>query len=113
MTLWLDAHVSPKLVPWLCDQLKLEAVHVRDLKLREAEDPDIFDAARKANAVVVTKDEDFVLLVERLGPPPQVIWLTCGNTSNARLREILIHALPTAVAFLEEGEPLVEITGTV
>ncbi|MBM3302259.1 MAG: DUF5615 family PIN-like protein, partial [Deltaproteobacteria bacterium] len=70
MTFWLDAHVSPKLVPWLQNQFGLEVVHVRDLKLREAEDPDIFDAARKAEAVVMTKDEDFVLLVERLGPPP-------------------------------------------
>jgi predicted nuclease of predicted toxin-antitoxin system len=37
----------------------------------------------------MTKDSDFVDLVERLGPPPQIIWLTCGNTSNLRLREIL------------------------
>ncbi len=112
MTLWLDAHVSPKLVPWFHDQFNLEAVHVRDLKLREAEDPDIFEAARNANAVVMTKDEDFVLLVERLGPPPQVIWLTFGNTSNTRVKEILMQALPIAVESLEKGEPLVEITGT-
>jgi predicted nuclease of predicted toxin-antitoxin system len=38
---------------------------------------------------VMTKDSDFVDLVERLGSPPQVIWLTYGNTSNARLRHIL------------------------
>lgn len=111
MTLWLDAHVSPKLVPWLRDRFTLEVVHVRDLRLREAEDPDIFEAARNANAVVMTKDMDFVLLVERLGPPPQVIWLTLGNTSNARLKEVLIQALPTALELIERGEPLVEITG--
>ena len=113
MILWLDAHVSPKLVPWFRDQFNMESVHVRDLNLREAEDPDIFEAARNAGAVVITKDDDFVLLVERLGPPPQILWLTFGNTSNARLKEILIRALPAAVELLEKGEPLVEITDIV
>ena len=58
----------------------------------------------------MTKDRDFVDLIERLGPPPQVIWITCGNTSNAVLQRILSVALPKALALLESGEPLVEIT---
>ncbi|QQE65212.1 hypothetical protein GFS31_18980 [Leptolyngbya sp. BL0902] len=59
----------------------------------------------------MTKDRDFVDLVDRLGPPPQIIWLTCGNTSNARLREILGSVLPTALEILCSGESLVEIGG--
>lgn len=111
MTLWLDAHLSPKIVPWLQNQFSLDAFHVRDLNLREAEDPDIFNEARKADAVVMTKDEDFPILLERLGPPPQVIWLTCGNTSNEHLMDILRAVLPTALDLLQNGESLVEITG--
>ena len=57
----------------------------------------------------MTKDSDFVLLLDRLGPPPQVIWVTCGNTSNARLREILTNTLPKALELLDAGERLVEI----
>ncbi|MDF5718318.1 MAG: DUF5615 family PIN-like protein [Rhizonema sp. NSF051] len=30
---------------------------------------------------MITKDSDFVDLVDRLGTPPQIIWLTCGDTS--------------------------------
>ena len=56
------------------------------------------------------KDEDFRLLVERLGPPPQVLWVTCGNTSNARLHEILTKSLPSALELLQRGESLVEIS---
>jgi predicted nuclease of predicted toxin-antitoxin system len=52
-----------------------------------------------------------VELLERLGPPPQVIWLTCGNTSNANLQSILTVTLPKAIALLQAGEKLVEITG--
>lgn len=59
----------------------------------------------------MTKDSDFVDLVDRLGVPPQIIWLTCGNTSNARLREILSLTLPEALEILSSGERLVEIKG--
>ncbi len=67
-------------------------------------------AARQASAIVVTKDIDFLHLLERLGPPPQVVWITCGNTSNARLRQILTTAWPAAKLLLARGEPLVEIS---
>jgi predicted nuclease of predicted toxin-antitoxin system len=36
----------------------------------------------------MTKDGDFVDLLDQHGAPPQVILVTCGNTSNARLRQI-------------------------
>jgi len=58
----------------------------------------------------MTKDRDFVDLVERLGPPPQVIWVTCGNTSNREMRRILTVTLPSALDLLRTGEPLVEIS---
>jgi len=41
MTLWLDAHISPQLAPWIQDTFGIDVFHVRDLDLREAEDPDI------------------------------------------------------------------------
>jgi predicted nuclease of predicted toxin-antitoxin system len=106
----VDAHISPKLCPLIRRQFALDVVHVRDLGLREAEDPQIFDRAREAQVVVFTKDEDFVDLVGRLGTPPQVLWLRCGNMSNARLWTILSGALPDAIELLAQGEPVVEIT---
>jgi predicted nuclease of predicted toxin-antitoxin system len=93
-------------------EFEVEVFPVRDLGLREAEDPEIFAKARRAEAVVLTKDEDFVVLVERLGPPPQVIWLTCGNVSNARLKKILMAGLPEAMVMIRRGEPVVEISKT-
>jgi predicted nuclease of predicted toxin-antitoxin system len=58
----------------------------------------------------MTKDRDFLVLLERFGSPPQVLWITCGNTSNARLRQILQDALSVALKLLEQGESLVEIS---
>lgn len=59
---------------------------------------------------MLTKDSDFVLLLEQLGPPPQVLWLTIGNTSNAHLKEVLSGSFAPARELLLRGEALVEIT---
>jgi predicted nuclease of predicted toxin-antitoxin system len=107
--LWLDAQLSPAVAVWLRMRFELDAHAVRDLGLRDAEDSDIFAAARNAGAVVMTKDADFVELLQRHGAPPQVIWLRSGNTSNARLKLLLVQALPAVLPMLEAGEPLVEI----
>jgi predicted nuclease of predicted toxin-antitoxin system len=111
MNLWIDAQLPPQLAPWLITTFALDSRAVRDLGLRDAEDEPIFMAAKRANAVVMTKDADFMLLLNRLGPPPQIIWITCGNTTNAKLREILAKSLPDALALIQAGEPIVEIAG--
>ena len=110
MKIWVDAQLSPAIADWLAHQIGVEAEAVRDRGFRSATDREIFFAARQASAVVMTKDRDFVELVGRLGAPPQVIWITCGNTSNARLQVILTEMLPCAIILLESGEPIVEIT---
>jgi predicted nuclease of predicted toxin-antitoxin system len=110
IAIWVDAQLSPGIARWIRESLGLDAVAVRDLGLRDAEDAVIFEAARGAGVVVLIKDSDFVDLVLRRGSPPQVLWLTCGNTSNARLRTILKGALLQAIQLLEQGETLVEIS---
>lgn len=111
-TVWIDAHLSPAIATWLTNTFELTAFALRDLSLRDAEDLEIFEAARSQNAILITKDSDFVALVERLGPPPKIIWLTCGNTPNKRLKEILSSALLEAIELLKSGETLVEISGS-
>ena len=107
--IWLDAHLSPGVAGWIRKTLGFEAVAIRDLGLRDAEDAEIFGRAGEAKAIVLTKDRDFAEMVARRGSPPNVIWLRCGNTSEARLKEILSIHLAEALAFLDSGEDLVEI----
>ena len=66
------------------ENFRVTAVALRDMGLRDAEDEEIFTAAKGAAVVVMTKDADFLNLLDRFGTPPQVIWVTCGNTSNAK-----------------------------
>ncbi|EFO80086.1 hypothetical protein OSCT_2077 [Oscillochloris trichoides DG-6] len=112
MNFWIDAQISPAFAPWLSSYFGVVAYALRDLGLRDAMDHEIFNAARSANAVIVliTKDRDFSEMVVRHGSPPQVLWVTCGNTSNARLRSIFTELFPQALALLQSGEPMVEIT---
>jgi predicted nuclease of predicted toxin-antitoxin system len=110
MTIWLDAQLSPALAPWISARFGVSAAAVRDVGLRDSGDREIFFAAREALAILVTKDSDFVRLLEKFGPPPQVIWLTFGNTSNARLKEIFAEALTKALELIQAGENVVEIS---
>ena len=107
----VDAQLPPSLAPWITATFSVDAKALRDIGLRDAEDEAIYQAAHAMNAVVMTKDSDFVSLQDRLGPPPQIIWITCGNTSNANLKLILIRSLPHALQMLAGGEALVEISG--
>jgi len=110
MMLWVDAQLSPTLAPWLTEKFGIEAYSIKWLGYRNATDGEIFYAARAAGAVVMTKDSDFLRLLDQHGPPPQVLWITFGNTSNARMKEVLQRIFPWAVKLLEAGEPLVEIS---
>ena len=109
MTFWVDAQLSPRIARWLADTYGVTARPVRDIGLRDAEDADIFLEARKAGAVIISKDNDFVSLLERHGSPPQLIWLTCGNTSDAELQRVFAAQFREAMRLLIEGESLVEI----
>lgn len=109
MTIWLDNHLPPALAQWLSVTFNVECLPVRDLDLQRAPDLDIFRAANNPGSVVMTKDADFAALVSQYGPPPQIVLVTCGNTSNARLRALLEATWPTVVAMLQQGEPLVEL----
>jgi predicted nuclease of predicted toxin-antitoxin system len=82
------------------------------LGLRNAEDEEIFRAAKLAGVVILTKDADFPHLLNRFGPPPQVLWLTSGNTSNERLQQVQLPVLPAALELLAAGEPLAELGNT-
>lgn len=109
MIVWIDAQLSPALAPWLTETFAIEAYSVKFLGYRDASDKDIFDAARAASALVITKDADFVTLLDQYGAPPQVLWLTLGNTSNPRLKQVLEQTFEKAVLLFRSGENLVEI----
>jgi len=109
MTIWVDAHLSPRIARWISANFPVTTHPLREIGLRDAEDDDIFAAARAAGVTVLTKDSDFVRLLEQHGSPPKILWLTCGNTSDPSLQQILGRHLSTALSLIDGGEDLVEI----
>jgi len=105
----VDAQLPPGLARYLATRFNVQASHVRELGLRDAEDLAIFQHAKRTAAVVVTKDSDFVELVYRHGAPPQIVWVTCGNTTNASLTRIFAMTFASALQLLSAGETIVEI----
>ena len=110
MTIWLDAHLPPMLADWIASRTGVDVFPLRRLALQAADDQRVFDEARQRGvSALITKDQDFVRIVEGAGPPPTIVWITCGNTSNARLTQILDPALPQVLELIKAGEPVLEI----
>lgn len=109
MKFWVDAQLPPALATWLPERYGVEAFSLRDLGMRDATDGEIFDAARQADTVIISKDSDFVDLVSRHGIPPQLLWVTCGNLTNASLQAVFDKTFAEALAALSSGQPIVEI----
>jgi predicted nuclease of predicted toxin-antitoxin system len=111
MTIWIDAQLSPHIALWINNNFpQINAVALRSIGLQDDRDYDIFRKTRKSGAILMSKDYDFVKLIELHNGPPKLIWLTCGNTSNAKLCEILGTSLEKALDLLHSGENVVEIS---
>jgi predicted nuclease of predicted toxin-antitoxin system len=82
--------VDAQLPPGLCDWLKERghaAIHVRELGDEVLTDIRIASILEEEQAILVSKDEDFVTL--RLPDRFAFLWLRCGNISNRGLAEWL------------------------
>ncbi|CAM3926963.1 DUF5615 domain-containing protein [Deinococcus saxicola] len=106
---WIDAQLPPQLAPWLTATFGVEAYSAGFLGYRDATDETIFLAARTAGAVIISKDADFLERVIRLGTPPQLLYVTCGNTSKSRLTELLAQTFAQAHTLFLSGEAIVEV----
>jgi len=85
------------------------AAHVFDLGMASADDRDIWAYAIQADAVIVTKDEDFAERRAHTGAGPSIVWIRVGNTSRRDLLTWFRFRLPTIIAALGRGETLIEI----
>ncbi len=111
--IWLDAQLSPALSSFISELSGNRCIAIRDMGLLAADDIEIFNTAKKHSSliIIITKDYDFVDLLIRLNSPPKIIFLTCGNTSNAVMKEVFSLRLKEALNLLSSAEnDIVEIT---
>ncbi len=102
----IDAQLPPGLAAWLRER-GYEADHVADLGMVGASDIAIANRAASADAVLVTKDEDFLAL--RLPDQFILLWLRCGNATNRALFAWLEPRCAEIDRMLGIGERLIEV----
>ena len=83
-----DQNLPPQLARRLADVFP-DSEHVRNIGLRDADDAQIWEYAKKHGFIITTKDTDFHQRSFLYGHPPKVIWLRCGNCSTSQIESIL------------------------
>jgi len=76
--------------------------------LRDTEDAPIWRYALANQAIILTKDEDFVSRARQSRNSPAIVWLRVGNCSNRALQAWLEPLLPAIVRQLQQGDRLIE-----
>jgi predicted nuclease of predicted toxin-antitoxin system len=110
--LWLDMQLSPALAKWIVSEFQINAISSYELFINNEKDEVIFlNAKNKGNVILLSKDSDFTDLLDRLLPPPKLIWLRMGNCPNSQMKIILKNTLLQAIEeLLQTSTILIEIT---
>ena len=109
MKILLDANISWKLINRLKPVFG-ECAHVDLIGLDvPAEDIDIWDYALDNGYIIITKDNDFVDLLELNGFPPKVVLLKTGNNSSRALMDLLEDVKPMIEDLEKNNYGLLEI----
>jgi predicted nuclease of predicted toxin-antitoxin system len=109
MKLLLDANISWKLTNSL-SEIFGDCAHVDKIGITvPAQDVDIWAYAKDHEYIIVTKDNDFVDLLEVKGYPPKIVLLKTGNNSSKAILELLIAAKESIQDLSEKNYGLLEI----
>ena len=112
MKLLLDANISFKLINILTPVFG-ECTHVDLIGLTvPAADNEIWNYALKNECIIITKDNDFLDLLELNGFPPKVVLVKTGNNSSKTLADLLINAKHKIEDLENSNYGLLEVYGT-
>ena len=101
MKLLFDENLSHKLVRRLSDIFP-GATHVRDVGLKAADDPAVWEYAKNNDSMIVSKDSDLHQRSFVFGQPPKVIWVRLGNCSTMDVEQLLRKNFVAIKAFYED-----------
>jgi predicted nuclease of predicted toxin-antitoxin system len=104
----IDAQLPPALARHL-QFLGHEATHVLELRMQNAHDREIWQRAAAMNAVLVSKDEDFVTMRALRPHGPPIVWVRIGNATRRALIARFDAVLPQVLSALERGETIVQV----
>lgn len=103
MKLLFDQNLSHKLARRLTDIFP-DSTHVREVGLKEANDPVVWDYAKQESFMIVSKDADFHQRSFVFGFPPKVVWVQLGNCTTAEVEQMIRKNLVAIKDFYEDAE---------
>ena len=103
MRLLFDENLSHQLVRLLADIFP-KSLHVRDVGLKSADDPVVWQYAKANNLVIVSKDSDLRQRSFVLGHPPKLVWVRLGNCSTAEVEGLLRRRFSAIANFHDDAE---------
>ena len=86
-----------------------DSLHVIEIGLGSASDAEVWRYACEEGRTVVTKDEDFLHLVNRQPQSGGLIWVRLGNCRTANLLTQFERLWPRIHASLDAGDRVIEI----
>jgi predicted nuclease of predicted toxin-antitoxin system len=101
--LLFDQNLSHKLARRLAD-LFPGSIHVREVGLKEAEDPIVWEYAKQQGFMIVSKDSDFHQRSFVFGFPPKVVWIRLGNCTTGEVEQVIRKNFDSIKAFAEDEE---------
>lgn len=104
MKLLLDANLSPEVGRRL-KEAGHDAIHVADIGLLTASDPEILQAAVKEERILLTADSDFgaLLALGSLASPSVLLLRSADHLRPSEQAELIAANLPQLVEDLEKG----------
>jgi len=106
MRFLVDAQLPPGLCAWL-EGRGFAAEHVTEALSGQTPDAAIVDYAERHGLILVSKDDDFATRFP--GRSYRLLWLRCGNITNAALSDWLAERWEAIARKLEDGESLIEV----
>ena len=64
-----------------------------------SDDHEVWSYARDHGFTLLTKDRDFQQIVALRGIPPKIVWLRVGNSSTARITDVIVANIETIRQF--------------
>ncbi len=101
MKLLFDENLSHKLV-WLLSDIFPDSLHVREVSLKAADDPVVWEYAKNNELIIVSKDSDMHQRSFVFGYPPKVVWVRLGNCSTSDVERLLRKHFDIIKAFHED-----------
>lgn len=104
MKLLLDANLSPEVARRL-KEAGHDAIHVGDIGLLSARDPEIMQAAAQEDRILLTADADFgaLLALGSLAAPSVLLLRSADHLRPVEQAELIAANLPSIAEELERG----------